>query len=61
MTKEQIVQMLADSEGIMNYEKLRANISIKSWTPITRDDVLTMVYCINSYDEIMQKILEDLD
>lgn len=61
LTKQEVVEMLADSEGIMNYEQLRINISMKSWTPITRDDVLTMVYCINGYYSIIQHILSKLD
>ncbi len=61
MTKEQIVQMLSDSD-IMNYEKLKVQLTIWKLQGLTSDDVLrVMILALSAYDKVIQKILKDLD
>lgn len=61
LTKQEVVEMLSNENAIMNYEKYRSDIESKRWEPITRDDIFTMIYCINAYDRILQTILARLD
>ena len=61
ITKEEIVEMLSNENAIIDYEKYRYNIESKRWEPITRDDIFTMIYCINAYDRVIQHILSKLD
>lgn len=61
MDKEQIVQMLAESD-IMNYEKIKKDFGSWNLYPISQEDILLIfTRALTAYEVILEEILKDLD